>query len=122
MFLQRFIDADEYSHTYFLGFKVTRWCRSPPPRVAARPLFLFPFHFPLLTSNNLQFTFFTQILSNDPKQFLRHYYHFVAEFFFGVQAFWRGFFSPDPLDNGGSHFSFIHPLPPPINRIIFGYS
>lgn len=59
-------------------------------------------------------------MSNDPKQFLRHYYHFVAELFFGVQAFWHGFFSPP--DNSNSHFSFIHPSPPPIHRIIFGYS
>ncbi|KAF8809914.1 hypothetical protein BYT27DRAFT_7232134 [Phlegmacium glaucopus] len=61
------------------------------------------------------------ILSNDPKQFLRHYYHFVAELFFGVQAFWHGFFS-SPANNTDSHFSFIHPSPPPIHRILFAYS
>lgn len=35
-----------------------------------------------------------QVLFNDPPQFLRHYYHFVAELWFGVQAFWHGAFSP----------------------------
>lgn len=62
-----------------------------------------------------------QILSNDPGQFLRHYYHFVAELFFGVQAFWHGFFS-EPLHENDYHFTYIHPSPPPIHRIIFGYA
>ncbi|KAJ3794178.1 hypothetical protein GGU11DRAFT_336251 [Lentinula aff. detonsa] len=38
------------------------------------------------------------ILFNDPSQFLRHYYHFVAELWFGVQAFWHGAFSEQIQD------------------------
>lgn len=59
---------------------------------------------------------------NDPKQFLRHYYHFVAELFFGIQAFWHGFFSHSSPDSSQSHFSIVHPSAPPIHRIIFGYA
>ncbi|KAF9018513.1 hypothetical protein BDZ89DRAFT_1073852 [Hymenopellis radicata] len=33
------------------------------------------------------------VLINEPSQFLGHYYHFVAELFFGIQAFWHGSFS-----------------------------
>ncbi|KAK0184855.1 hypothetical protein F5146DRAFT_1114210 [Armillaria mellea] len=33
------------------------------------------------------------LLVNEPSQFLAHFYHFVAELFFGVQAFWHGAFS-----------------------------
>ncbi|KAF8623007.1 hypothetical protein AX15_006570, partial [Amanita polypyramis BW_CC] len=32
-------------------------------------------------------------LFNDPDQFLRHYYHFVAELFLGAWAFWHGAFT-----------------------------
>lgn len=35
-------------------------------------------------------------LVNDPSQFLRHYYHFVAELVFGAWAFWTGTFSQSP--------------------------
>ena len=45
----------------------------------------------------------------------------MAELFFGVQAFWHGFFS-EPLPKSDSHFTYIHPSPPPIDRIIFGYA
>ena len=45
----------------------------------------------------------------------------MAELFFGVQAFWHGFFS-EPLPDSDYHYTFIHPSPPPIHRIIFGYS
>ncbi|THU85121.1 hypothetical protein K435DRAFT_686234, partial [Dendrothele bispora CBS 962.96] len=33
------------------------------------------------------------LLPNDPPQFLKHYYHLVAELFLGVQAFWYGTFA-----------------------------
>ncbi len=33
------------------------------------------------------------LLVNEPSQFLGHFYHLVAELFFGVQAFWHGAFS-----------------------------
>lgn len=46
----------------------------------------------------------------------------MAELFFGVQAFWHGFFSDSPPDNSHPHFSIVHPSPPPIHRIIFGYA
>lgn len=87
------------------------------------------------------------VLFNDPSQFLRHYYHFVAELFFGVQAFWHGAFSasvpstiPDPEKSsnpGGknwnaypidpqtlhkSAYQLHHPLPPQIHRSIFMHS
>lgn len=45
----------------------------------------------------------------------------MAELFFGVQAFWHGFFS-QPLPDSDYHFTFTHPTPPPIHRIIFGYT
>jgi len=65
-----------------------------------------------------------QLLSWDPKQFLRHYYHFVAEFIFGVQAFWHGAFSkPVPSSDmpNSPHFSSSHTAVPPIHRVIFAY-
>jgi hypothetical protein len=45
----------------------------------------------------------------------------VAELFFGIQAFWHGFFS-ESLPDSDYHFSIIHSSPPPIHRIIFGYA
>jgi hypothetical protein len=45
----------------------------------------------------------------------------VAEYFFGIQAFWHGFFS-ESLPDSDYHFSIVHPSPPPIHRIIFGYT
>jgi hypothetical protein len=51
---------------------------------------------------------------NDPGQFLRHYYHFVAELLFGAWAFWTGSFSP-----AGSAALDKALSPPPIHRIIF---
>ncbi|KAF9555117.1 hypothetical protein CPC08DRAFT_146556 [Agrocybe pediades] len=68
------------------------------------------------------------LLFNDPKQFLRHYYHFVAELFFGAQAFWHGAFSqPVPaadsnLVSSSGHYSLSHPPAPPIHRAIFAHS
>ncbi|KIM42075.1 hypothetical protein M413DRAFT_71332 [Hebeloma cylindrosporum] len=68
------------------------------------------------------------LLFNDPKQFLRHYYHFVAELFFGVQAFWHGAFSAPitPADaltaSSPTHFSLSHPAAPPMHRAIFAHS
>ncbi|KAJ6505732.1 hypothetical protein C8R47DRAFT_1066629 [Mycena vitilis] len=38
------------------------------------------------------------VLVNEPTQFLRHYYHLVAELLFGVQAFWHGAHSPPSVD------------------------
>jgi hypothetical protein len=45
----------------------------------------------------------------------------VAELFFGIQAFWHGFFS-EPIPASDYHYTYIHPSPPPIHRIIFGYT
>ncbi|KAJ3827496.1 hypothetical protein F5880DRAFT_1211137 [Lentinula raphanica] len=88
------------------------------------------------------------VLFNDPSQFLNHYYHFVAELWFGVQAFWHGAFSevieetvpawpiPDnwnwnayPMETQSSHPSIYNHPPthnhntssaiPPIHRSIF---
>ncbi|KAJ7644195.1 hypothetical protein FB45DRAFT_897189 [Roridomyces roridus] len=62
------------------------------------------------------------ILVNEPTQFLRHYYHLVAELFFGVQAFWHGAFTT-PSDDPDREYSLgPHPAPPPIHRIIFARS
>ncbi|KAJ4486553.1 hypothetical protein C8J55DRAFT_558517 [Lentinula edodes] len=83
-------------------------------------------------------------LFNDPSQFLRHYYHFVAELWIGAQAFWHGAFSPPiestipdlkkssnvggenwnayPIDTQTQHesaYQLHHPAPPPIHRSIF---
>ncbi|KAH9480331.1 hypothetical protein JR316_0006929 [Psilocybe cubensis] len=70
------------------------------------------------------------LLFNDPRQFLRHYYHFVAELFFGAQAFWHGAFSPpitptemdEPDSLSSVHFSTTHPPVPPMHRAIFAHS
>ncbi|KAJ3506267.1 hypothetical protein NLJ89_g6968 [Agrocybe chaxingu] len=63
------------------------------------------------------------LLFNDPKQFLRHYYHLVAELFFGVQAFWHGAFSaPTLASDTQAHFTTEHPAPPPLHRAIFIHS
>ena len=45
----------------------------------------------------------------------------MAELFFGIQAFWHGFFS-EALPDSDYHFSIVHPSPPPIHRIIFGHT
>ncbi|KAJ6568481.1 hypothetical protein B0H19DRAFT_1133372 [Mycena capillaripes] len=60
------------------------------------------------------------VLVNEPTQFLRHYYHLVAELFFGVQAFWHGAFSVPSVDPDWEYALGPHPAPPPpINRVIF---
>ncbi|KAG5645626.1 hypothetical protein DXG03_005617 [Asterophora parasitica] len=61
------------------------------------------------------------LLFNDPRQFLRHYYHFVAELMFGAWAFWHGAFSA-PTTAPAAAFAFEHPAPPPIHRAIFAHS
>lgn len=69
-----------------------------------------------------------QLLFNDPPQFLNHYYHFVAELFFGAQAFWHGAFS-EPIStadalspSSATHYSLRHPHAPPIHRAIFAHA
>ncbi|TFK65300.1 hypothetical protein BDN72DRAFT_801277 [Pluteus cervinus] len=60
------------------------------------------------------------LLINDPRQFLRHYYHFVAELFFGAWAFWHGGWSkPSP-----SYAAIYDPsIPtPPLHRAIFAHT
>ncbi|KAF7344858.1 hypothetical protein MVEN_01647500 [Mycena venus] len=62
------------------------------------------------------------VLVNEPTQFLRHYFHFVAELFFGVQAFWHGAFS-SPSPDGDLEYSLgLHPAPPLISRVIFAHA
>ncbi|KAJ7175931.1 hypothetical protein C8R46DRAFT_75001 [Mycena filopes] len=62
------------------------------------------------------------VLVNEPKQFLRHFYHLVAELFFGVQAFWHGAFSANSTDTDREYMLGPHPSPPPIHRVIFARS
>ncbi|KAJ7927965.1 hypothetical protein B0H13DRAFT_2550536 [Mycena leptocephala] len=62
------------------------------------------------------------VLVNEPTQFLRHYYHLVAELFFGVQAFWHGAFSAPSSDPDRDYIVRPHPSPPPIHRVIFARS
>ncbi|KAG6879350.1 hypothetical protein C0992_003394 [Termitomyces sp. T32_za158] len=50
-------------------------------------------------------------LFNDPAQFLTHYYHFVAELFFGAWAFWSGAWARPAA-----------PSPPGIARVIFPHA
>ena len=73
----------------------------------------------------IKLKFILQLLSWEPKQFLRHYYHFVCEFIFGVQAFWHGAFSnpvaPSDLTTS-PHFTLDHKPVPPIHRLIFAYA
>jgi hypothetical protein len=62
------------------------------------------------------------VLFNDPgSQFLNHYYHFVAELWFGAWAFWHSAFSKSSSSPATS-FSLTHPAPPPIHRAIFTHS
>lgn len=64
-----------------------------------------------------------QILYNDPSQFLHHYYHFVAELFFGTWAFWLGAFTqPSPSIALSLSLPQGNSLPPPIHRAIFIHS
>jgi hypothetical protein len=67
-------------------------------------------------------TYPQQVLVNEPTQFLRHYYHLVAELFFGVQAFWHGAFSAPSSDPDRDYIVRPHPSPPPIHRVIFARS
>ncbi|KAF8202666.1 hypothetical protein K438DRAFT_1757988 [Mycena galopus ATCC 62051] len=62
------------------------------------------------------------VLVNEPRQFLRHYYHLVAELFFGVQAFWHGAFSASSDDVDRGYSLGPHPAPPPIDRVMFARS
>ncbi|SJL14395.1 uncharacterized protein ARMOST_17851 [Armillaria ostoyae] len=61
------------------------------------------------------------LLVNEHSQFLGHFYHLVAELFFGVQAFWHGAFS---VPSAGDTYSakFTHPSPPVLDRVIFVHS
>lgn len=62
------------------------------------------------------------MLFNDPgSQFLNHYYHFVAELWFGAWAFWHSAWSK-PSSSPSSSFSLSHPSPPPIHRAIFTHA
>ncbi|KAJ7851025.1 hypothetical protein B0H14DRAFT_2762339 [Mycena olivaceomarginata] len=62
------------------------------------------------------------VLVNEPRQFLRHYYHLVAELLFGVQAFWHGAFSAASTAVDREYSIGPHPAPPPITRIAFARS
>ncbi|RDB25325.1 hypothetical protein Hypma_008050 [Hypsizygus marmoreus] len=71
------------------------------------------------------------LLFNDPPQFLNHYYHFVAELFFGTWAFLYGAFVSGAMSPSPSSISaaFQEPSfnlysetafqPPPLTRAIF---
>ncbi|KAG7443807.1 uncharacterized protein BT62DRAFT_902099 [Guyanagaster necrorhizus] len=61
------------------------------------------------------------LLVNEPSQFLGHFYHFVAELFFGVQAFWYGAFPAASVANTNSA-KFTHAAPPTLDRLIFANS
>ncbi|KAJ7065577.1 hypothetical protein C8F01DRAFT_749559 [Mycena amicta] len=64
------------------------------------------------------------VLVNEPGQFLNHFYHLVAELFFGVQAMLLGAVTPPSTENSRD-FTVIPthhiatPAPAPIDRIIF---
>ncbi|PFH50203.1 hypothetical protein AMATHDRAFT_61541 [Amanita thiersii Skay4041] len=62
------------------------------------------------------------ILFNDPPQFLKHYYHFVAELFFGTWAFWHGAWSTSSLARSTSLNDPQTQHPPPIHRAIFSHA
>ncbi|KAJ7175930.1 hypothetical protein C8R46DRAFT_1080078 [Mycena filopes] len=62
------------------------------------------------------------VLVNEPQQFLRHYYHLVAELMFGVQAFWHGAFTTPSSDPDREYIRGPHPAPPPIDRVMFARS
>ncbi|KAF7314414.1 hypothetical protein MKEN_00914200 [Mycena kentingensis (nom. inval.)] len=62
------------------------------------------------------------VFVNEPKQFLRHYYHLVAELLFGVQAMWHGAFTEPIAATAESETAYSlgpFPAPPPITRFIF---
>ncbi|KAJ7288263.1 hypothetical protein C8J57DRAFT_1459857 [Mycena rebaudengoi] len=59
------------------------------------------------------------VLVNEPRQFLRHYYHLVAELFFGIQAFWHGAFSAPSSDPAQEYMLGSPPDLPPLRRLIF---
>ncbi|KAJ7069750.1 hypothetical protein C8F01DRAFT_526681 [Mycena amicta] len=59
------------------------------------------------------------VLVNEPKQFLRHYYHAVGELFFGVQAFWHGAFTEPSNDTEREYSLGPFTSPPPFHRVIF---
>ncbi|KAK0476796.1 hypothetical protein IW261DRAFT_1552179 [Armillaria novae-zelandiae] len=62
------------------------------------------------------------LLVNEPSQFLGHFYHLVAELFFGVQAFWHGAFSAVPAID--AYACQIHPSlhRQALDRVIFAHS
>ncbi|KAJ7465319.1 hypothetical protein FB451DRAFT_434591 [Mycena latifolia] len=53
------------------------------------------------------------VLVNEPSQFLRHFYHFVGELFFGIQVFWHGAFYRNSAPSSSI---------PPIHRVMFSHS
>ena len=61
------------------------------------------------------------MLFNDPAQFLHHYYHFVAELFFGLWAFWHGAWSA-PSTSTQLPLLSSNLLSPPIHRVIFAHA
>ncbi|KAG6849007.1 hypothetical protein H0H93_012053 [Arthromyces matolae] len=61
------------------------------------------------------------LLFNDPPQFLGHYYHFVAELFFGAWAFWTGAWA-SPSTDPKTAYHLSHPSPPTIQRAMFPHS
>ncbi|KAF4590484.1 hypothetical protein EYR38_009785 [Pleurotus pulmonarius] len=60
-------------------------------------------------------------LLNDPRQFLHHYYHLVAELLFGAWAIWTGSFTESSYDTVFQYAEVYSP-PPKVDRMIFAHS
>jgi hypothetical protein len=72
-----------------------------------------------------QSTNIRKFLINDPPQFLRHYYHLIAELLIGAWAFWTGTFSRTPFPSpslSALNLSYSSGSPPPFQRFIFIHS
>lgn len=58
---------------------------------------------------------------NDPRQFLHHYYHLVAELLFGAWAIWTGSFTESSYD-AVFQYADVYSPPPKVDRMIFVHS
>ncbi|KAJ7065573.1 hypothetical protein C8F01DRAFT_1126133 [Mycena amicta] len=67
------------------------------------------------------------VLVNEPGQFLNHFYHLVAELFFGVQAMLHSAVTPPSTDNSRDFTAIpthdiATPASSPIDRVIFAHT